>query len=441
MSGTLRDLWAIVRYGRGAPHALLRREYDRLYPVLRPLAAGYRRRIIPHTRVVAVIGSLGKSTATALVRAGLDVAPHHFSFSNYGASLARNVMRLRPGERHAVLEVGVSGPGRMAEYGRMLRPDIVVVTSIASEHNRSFLTLEATRKEKVEMVRALHSTGLAILNGDDANVRWMATQTAANILTVGIGEHNDLRATDITVADDGATTFTLHLAGREYRVRSPLLGRHLTYPLLAVAAVAHAEGLDVAAALARASAVAPQPSRMEIVDLPDGTRIVDDSFKGAVESMVAAFDAVATMPGRRRLVVLGPVEEPTGPQGELYRDLGRQLAAFADVVICVGGKAMSGVRTGAAAAGMDPSRIHLAESRADHAMQLLDQLRLPGDLILVKGASALRLGRIVERLKGRTVSCRVRLCRVKVNSCGTCPLLDAPEALFDNRFVRRSTTR
>ena len=47
------------------------------------------------------------------------------------------------------------------------------------------------------MVRALTRSGTAILNGDDPNVRWMASQTRARSVTFGLEAHNDVRAADI----------------------------------------------------------------------------------------------------------------------------------------------------------------------------------------------------------------------------------------------------
>src|SRR6185295_7887271 len=140
----------------------------------RTLARFYRQTFLRPTRIVVVVGSLGKTTTKRALDAALDCPDRDFAFSNYGSSLAGNLLRVRRGDPHAVLEVGVGGPGPMAPYARMIRPNVVVVTSIKSEHNRSFPTLEETRAEKVKMVQALPPKGVALLNGDDPHVRWMS---------------------------------------------------------------------------------------------------------------------------------------------------------------------------------------------------------------------------------------------------------------------------
>jgi UDP-N-acetylmuramyl pentapeptide synthase len=429
------DFFRLVRGLPGGHKIFLRKEYDRLGRWLRMLARIHRRRLT-HTRLVVVVGSLGKTTTMRALEAALNCPDRKVSYSNYGSSLAANLLNIRPGDRHAVLEVGINGPGRMAPNAKMIRPDVVVVTSIKSDHNRSFPTLEDTRAEKVKMVRALPATGIALLNGDDPHVRWMATQTQARIITFGLNPENDVRASDIS-ASKGSTEFTVQVAGATHRVRSKLPGEHMLYPMLAAVAVAHAEKIDLTGAIIRLAQLPPTISRMELITLPDGTRLLDDSSKAPLESVHAAFATVAAMPARRKIVVLGNVEEPPGKQGDLYRDLGRRLAGFADFVICIGGDNLIGVRSGAVRAGMDRVAIKLAGSRIPKAIDLLNELLEPGDLVLIKGSSTQRLRRIVLALMRRKVSCGVKYCGVKVRACDTCPLLDAPESWLKNHFVSR----
>ena len=187
----------------------------RLWPVLSRLASLYRRTAVRRTRIVAVVGSFGKSTTTNAVVTALGGTPYPGSQRNISSFLARGLFRIRPGDRHAVLEVGIGEIGEMAPYARMIRPDITVVTSIGSEHNASLGTLEATRREKAAMVRVLPPSGIAVLNGDDPNVLWMRGETGARVVTFGFGEGNDVRASDVSLADwPNGTRFTLHAGGR-----------------------------------------------------------------------------------------------------------------------------------------------------------------------------------------------------------------------------------
>jgi len=129
-------------------HRLYRRFLRLLWPILRFVAILYRKIFLRHTRVVVVIGSFGKTTTVRAVSAALGTRRIPHGSGNAFEEIVEAMLRIRPSDRRAVFEVGVDAPGQMAAYVNMLRPDITVVTSIGSEHNRSFGTLEATREEK-----------------------------------------------------------------------------------------------------------------------------------------------------------------------------------------------------------------------------------------------------------------------------------------------------
>lgn len=435
-NGSLVDLLRLIRDVPGGHRIFLREEYDRVGGRMLALAGWHRRHRIARTRIVAVIGSLGKTTTTRALRATLACPERGFSYSNYGASLAENLLRVRPGDAHGVLEVGVAGPGPMAGYARRIRPDVVVVTSIASDHHRSFPTLADTREEKVKMIRGLDADRVVLLNGDDPNVLWMASQTRARVITFGTGAGNDVRAAGLREREDGYE-FELCGLGAPRIVRTRLLGEHLVHPALAALAVASIEGIEMDAAIAALAALAPATSRLEPIELPNGVTIVDDSYKASMESVFAALDVFAGRRAQRKIVVLGPVEDPPLPVGALHRDLGRRIGRFADLAICVG-NGMTGVRAGAMQAGMSSEAVHLVGPRIDAALAVLRGALRPGDAVLIKGRGPQRLRRIALQLQGRRVGCETSHCKVKVPSCDVCPLLDAPEHWLRNRFVARS---
>src|SRR5690242_15568108 len=132
-------LASLLRVPRSAVERqeLRRAIYVGAWPLLAPLASGYRRTLAQRVRVVAVVGSLGKTTTARAVRAALDRPLGQPSRLNAGSGLAEATLRLRPTDRHSVIEAGIDGPGQMTGFARLLQPNLVVVTSIGSEHHRS----------------------------------------------------------------------------------------------------------------------------------------------------------------------------------------------------------------------------------------------------------------------------------------------------------------
>jgi UDP-N-acetylmuramyl pentapeptide synthase len=384
-------------------------------PGLTWLATRYRAGCGSRTRVVAVVGSFGKTTTTGVVLAALGARRHQGVNANGGASIPWAILRTRPWHRHAVLEVGIRRQGQMARRARMVRPNVVVVTGIGSDHHRSLGTLDVTRDEKAEMVRALPPDGLAMLNGDDPNVMWMRAETRARVKTYGFGDHNDVRATNLALDWPRGTTFTLHAAGQRRTVRVRLLGRYQVYPILAAVAVAMEEGLP------RVEAVEAARGRMAIVPLQGGAIVVRDEYKSAVETVDAAFDVFAEISARRRIVVLGDLIEPPGSPDAIYRRLGERIAGFADRAILVGGSGRSYV-LGAKRAGIPADALIEAKHSLRRAVELLRRDLGPGDAVLIKGRRRQHLERVAIALAGLPVCCERVTCDLRVG-CEACPLL------------------
>ena len=323
-----------------------------------------------------------------------------------------------------VIEVGINGPGQMARYAKVVRPDISVVTSIGSEHQRSLKTLERTRDEKAEMVRVLPASGLAVLNGDDPHVAWMAGETRAPVVTFGFGERNDVRATAVALDWPHGTRFTLHtpLGSRDTRVR--LIGRTMVGAALAAVAVALHEGHGLDEILARLEALAPTPGRLQPVQLPNGATLLRDEYKAPAETIDAALDVLAEVPAPRRVIVMGDVAEPVGSQGGLYRRLGARAAQISSrAVVVAGGGNGAAFRTGARHGGLSADAVVMVDRSVRRAVEALESDLAPGDVILIKGRDTQRLERVALALMGRDVNCDVVYCNVLLTRCDACPML------------------
>jgi UDP-N-acetylmuramoyl-tripeptide--D-alanyl-D-alanine ligase len=257
------------------------------------------------------------------------------------------------------------------------------------------------------------------------------------VVYFGLNQENDVRASEIEFLPAGGANFKIAVAGETFPFRSRLLGEHMVYPILAAIAAAYATKIDLSGALARLAELEPEISRMQLLSLPNGAQILDDSFKSAVESIHAAFETFARLSARRKIVVLGNVEEPQGKERDVYRELGRQLAGFADLVICVGKDSMTTLRGEAMRLGMQETAFKLVGSRIDGVAEFLLNIIRPGDLVLLKAAGPQKFRRIALQLSGKKVACRVKYCGVKVSACDFCPLLGAPESAFENKFISR----
>ena len=417
-------LSANLMFGAVGRRELIARAGDRIGPFLCGVARRYRQTVVRSTRVIAVVGSFGKTTSARAIVSALAVPQRHTGLNSL-VWVALGLLRIRPGQPHAVIEVGINAPGQMVRRAQTVRPDIAVVTAVGSEHNRSLPSLEVTRHEKAEMVRVLAPSGLAVLNGDDPNVSWMAGETRARVVTFGFGERNDIRATAVALDWPHGTRFTLHTPEGSREVRTRLVGRTMVRAILSAVAVALHEGERLDEALGRLEVLTPTPGRLQPVRLPSGAMLLCDEFKAPEETIDAALDVLGEIPADRRIVVLGDVEEPVGPKRRIYRRLGQRIGRCAErVVFVTKGDHLSSARSGAREGGLPPTAVSGARSVRGALHELRDLA--PGDVVLIKGRHTQRLQRIALALAGRAVRCDLEYCNARLMECSNCPMLGRP---------------
>lgn len=390
------------------------------------LAAAWlvRRTLARRARVIVVVGTYGKTTTTRAIRAALGLPTSTWVEANANclAMVPLGLLRGLWQSRLVVIEVGIGAPAQMVSYAWALKPSVVVVTCIGHEHIQSFRDLEHLRDEKASIVRALAADGVAVLNGDDANVMWMATQTRARIVTYGLAPGLDVRGTDLTLRWPHGSRLNIHAGGETILLHTQLVGDGLIHGLLAATAVGGIEGRPLSAVGTALEAMPATRGRLQPMVLPGGITVLRDDYKSTPETVIAALDTFGRVPGSRRIVVLGDLDMPPPPERHWYRAVGERVAQVADLALFVGTK-FDRYRVGARAAGMPDDRMHHVRT-VHEAILFLRGCLASADVVLVKGRETQRLTRIILALAGRDVRCRIEQCRLHLTFCDDCPLLE-----------------
>jgi UDP-N-acetylmuramoyl-tripeptide--D-alanyl-D-alanine ligase len=366
------------------------------------IAAGWRARFDP--LVVGVTGSIAKTSTKEAIATVLGATFRTLrNEGNQNNEIGLPLTLLRLGREHgaAVLEMGMYAGGDIADLARLAKPRIGVVTSVLGVHLSRMGTLAAIEKAKGELVEALPSDGVAVLNQDDRRVRRMADRTAARVLTYGLGEEAEVGAEEIASAGLEGMRFTLRLpaarGGRPTRlpVRIPGLGKLSVHNALAGAAVGHAAGIEPAVIAHALAGGWSAPHRGQVIRLGRVT-LIDDAYNASPVSVIAALDLLAGLPGRR-VAVLGEMLELGKGAVTGHREVGTAAAATCDLLVVVGAGA-SGIAAGARAAGLDPSRIVEVRDR-EAAVDLLRVRLRDGDVVLVKASRGIELDLLVDDLR------------------------------------------
>ncbi|PRY01000.1 UDP-N-acetylmuramoyl-tripeptide--D-alanyl-D-alanine ligase [Allonocardiopsis opalescens] len=375
---------------------------DDVQTALGALARAVVRRL-PDCTVIALTGSSGKTSTKDLLAQVL--AAHGPTTATPGSrnneiGLPITVLNAAPDTRHLVLEMGARGIGHIAYLTGLVPPTVGIVLNVGAAHMGEFGGKEATARAKGELVEALPSAdlgGVAILNADDPLVAAMAARTRASVLFFGRGEGTAVRAEDVRMDDAGRARFTLVTPEGAAPVELGLYGEHHVSNALAAAAAAHTAGMSTTAiARALTAARALSQGRMQVTTRADGVTIVNDAFNANPDSARAALRALAAMPGRRRVAVLGEMAE----LGDTAPDQHEAVGAFAaqsgaDLVVAVGGTDAARLEQGARSAG---AATHLAPD-VPAALLLLEEQLATGDIVLVKSSKASGLLKLAEALQ------------------------------------------
>ena len=241
-------------------------------------------------------------------------------------------------------------------------------------------------------------------------------------MTYGLTAGMDVQASDVRLDWPHGTRFTLHAHGATREMRLKGLGRAMIAPALAAVAVATNEGRSLDDAVAALEELMPLPGRLQLVELADGIRMIRDDQKVSVETIHAAFDVLAEIPGRRMLG-LGESPKWTDSLDPAYRELGKRMAEILDAVVFVGAN-NERLAAYASEAGMPKDALHRVEPGVHTIVAALRELMRPGDTILLKGYIYQRLERVALALQGQTIGCGLVHCELPCPwGCATCPVL------------------
>ena len=329
-------------------------------------------------RVVAVVGSVGKTTTKDVL--GALCAPHVPTISaekslNNELGLPLTVCRLEPDTRVLVTEMGMRGLGQIAYLCEIAGPDVAVVSHIGPEHLQLLGTVEQVARANAEAVAALPPGGTAIVPSRCPELEPHLDR-----------EDIVLRrfSSDEVELADGVARFAIE--DRVVELELPFRQRHLVVNVLAALHAYAALGLPLDRAHVGAPGIRLSPWRGEESPLPGGGLVVNDAYNANPDSMRAALEDLALRAGtRRRVAILGAMAELGHASERYHREIGALARSLGIEVLGVGEEA--GLYEPIAWAQGPGEAVALARS-----------LLRPGDVVLVKASRAVGLEGIADEI-------------------------------------------
>ncbi len=275
--------------------------------------------------VIAVTGSNGKSTTTALLSHIIhSLNPNTLSGGNIGGSLLKQ-LGTYPQGTPAVLELSSFQLHYLAEDG--FAPEIGVITNLAPNHLDWHLTIDNYYHDKQQLISKQNQSNHAILNYDDPVLKKWHHATAANTIFTSL---NPPVTDNHAGIEEGQ--FAIRLKGINYSLAETaelkLPGKHNQVNALQAltAAFIYATNYESAGNCrlnGRIKDFKGLPHRQEIIAEEPGIIYVNDSIATTPESTIAALQSY---PERKIIIIAGGYDKKI-PLEAMSREIADKAAA------------------------------------------------------------------------------------------------------------------
>ena len=359
------------------------------------LAAGWRSQFdLP---LIAVTGSNGKTTVTQMIASILHAFQQDKAFATQGnlnndIGVPLTLLRLTAQHTMGVVELGMNHPSEIAYLANIAKPAIALVNNAQREHLEFMETVEAVAHENGAVIDALDPQGVAVFPADDEYTAvWTKKAGTRPTLTFAMSGEADVTAsaswtgTGWQVAANtpkGKLAFSLSIAGQ-----------HNVKNALAATACALAAGVPLEFIAKGLSGFEPVKGRSRAVQLNvkgHHFTLIDDTYNANPDSMRAAIDVLAALPGPR-LLVMGDMGE-VGDQGPLFHDEAGRYASEQGIDNLYTLGAQSALANGSFGHGQHFDDIEVLKKAVNEMLTSVSS-------VLVKGSRFMKMERVVVSLQ------------------------------------------
>ncbi len=294
---------------------------------LHGMASYYIRNVLVDAKVIAITGSVGKTTTkdmlhTVLSQYGVSHANEGNLNNNIGLPLT--ILKAPKNCQCLILEMGMNKAGEIKELSKISNPNIAVITNIGPAHVENFSSLFDVAQTKLEVLYGMKNNGTLILNRDNKYYDYLSSRANRNVISLGKDKNAEVCLLDIISNDDGLN-FKIRLNNNQtINCNLRVQGEHFAYSLLAVAAVVQSLGLDLSKlplALKNFSATKGRGNIHKVKYNGKYIHLIDDSYNASPASMKAAIKTLSTYSNQRKVALLGDMLELGDESIKFHTDL------------------------------------------------------------------------------------------------------------------------
>lgn len=364
------------------------------------LGAYVKQQVNPKT--VGITGSSGKTTVkemtTAILQQCGNVLATDGNFNN-DIGVPLTLLRLQPEHEFAVIEMGANHLGEIAYTTNLVKPDVATIVNAAASHLEGFGSLFGVARAKSEIFKGLSKTGTALLNYDSQFYDfWQGKLDNEFVYSFSLaaspGGKADYTASSVGLAFNGCAHFIMHTPIGEMNIELTIPGMHNVGNALLAAALAVNVGASLENVRAGLATMTNVKGRLDVKQLSEQVRVIDDSYNANVASVTAAIKLLASYQGRR-ILVLGDMAE-LGDKARHYHEEVGELAKSEDIDMLF----TLGVLSQSASSVYGANGQHFSEIDALINALYAELQHVDEDItILVKGSRSAKMERVVTALE------------------------------------------
>ena len=356
------------------------------------------------TKVIAVTGTIGKSTTIDVINRVLETRYRVFSDADGDGSplsIPLAVSRLTIDHKFAILKLTATKAGEMAAMVQATQPEVGLITSIGDDCTDQFESPDQIAKEMEILVDYLSPNEFVVLNYDDDLVRSMSGNAHAQVGTIGMTNFGaDMIAYNIINGLDG-TKFDLRYGDNRYtNQHAPLSGNYHLYSMMAALTIGLRYDIPVDDALQTVSGVSSLSGRMNHLPGENGSLLIDDTYDATPQSTLDVLNWLQDIKTNynRSFLIFGDMQDLGRHSRAGHRMVGTKAAEVVDVLITSGAESALTSKT-ALDHGADPDHVHTTYNIQDAVNILENEYELgQGDIILLKGGRDSRIEQITQTI-------------------------------------------
>jgi len=350
--------------------------------------------------VIAITGSVGKTSTKDIIYSVVSQKYKTLKTqgnNNNNIGMPLTILNLEDHEA-IVLEMGMNHLGEISLLSKIAEPTISVIINVGTAHIGNLGSRENILKAKLEILEGMKEKCLVINNDNDLLNNWYKTNKHdKGIYTYSIYNESTATASNIVVNPKGST-FKCKYKEEEFEVEVPIGGNHFVYNALCAISVGKILNIENDKILKGIKEVELTKNRMEIQEIKNGVKIINDCYNASYESMQVLLEYLGKLNCNRKIAVLGDMFELGDFSEELHRKVGEEVVKNnIDILICSGENSKY-IIDEAIGSRMKKENILYKETKED-IIEELNKILQFGDTVLIKASNGMKFYEIINGLK------------------------------------------